>query len=717
VGGHGLSQDTRFRILDYQRVIGGAEIVARRSILWPCHAIKVVMPALRKRSLNIFEETVLRFAGKGKRDVKELSSLTCLEGDLLEFILSRLKQNGMLDERRELTGHAKEYLKREADRELAPVAVTVFVDLVGGTLLPVILGELPSFSDILEIKDFDVRFRDNYSKHSRWARKLTPKKRHSAKIPAPDEVAKIAEEHKRLHKRYALLSKKPLSFPQFKGVASAITVSPGKDLIYLHTELVIQKGEFHHEVTDPFGYGFSERLVKVHREYVAETPGEEERVENLRKKARTEIVTPPPSSVAGFKSFGRHEQVRLSLTNAEKAWDRFSACKGNWRQVEISEREKAISDCAAALYASIEWAFRELVSASSTDKWIDALAAPGRTYEDNRDLLGKLAKKIGIEAVDRGPENFLAIGPGKFRHAFEGDPEMEPLIGFAIAQAAEDGGHPLNEIAQRNPRLLSLLGNMKKLRDPYLHGDVLKDADHLSESLSSFRELARDIARLLPGVEVSASDQEAPDGGRFVGDDLYNRKLDAHNRLDKIFGYQQVRLMEDKLREQLVEIEIHKARWPDEEGEEVECSTVVNCLASALQITIHDVFMSNCDGQSLGRETHFETTTASERALEGGFKLEENRFSAILENVSPGRIKLASMGHTTSLGANLIALLIMAPGDWLSSLATRMPKFILQVQEILTLRGHGNRKQFKTVEKISRLIEESHTAIKQLKEA
>ena len=69
------------KILDNQNPIPGIEVSSMHSILWPCNAVKVTLPVVKEREMNVLEETVLRLIATGMAEPEIISEATCLEED------------------------------------------------------------------------------------------------------------------------------------------------------------------------------------------------------------------------------------------------------------------------------------------------------------------------------------------------------------------------------------------------------------------------------------------------------------------------------------------------------------------------------------------------------------------------------------------------------------------------------------------------------------
>lgn len=58
--------------------------------------LKLPLSGLEKRVLDIFEETILRMIKLKKCSISELADILCMEKDLVNFIVTRLSEKGLL---------------------------------------------------------------------------------------------------------------------------------------------------------------------------------------------------------------------------------------------------------------------------------------------------------------------------------------------------------------------------------------------------------------------------------------------------------------------------------------------------------------------------------------------------------------------------------------------------------------------------------------------
>jgi len=433
----------------------------------PCHAFKVSIPARSKHGLNIFEETILKLSATETSDTAKLAELTCLEKEIVKFIQNRLFQLGFLSSRFELTQQAKILLEQLNNEPQEYIAATVYIDLLSGTVLPMVVGNAPKYETVDKYNNPIVIFHLGNSGKSRPinARQLKPNNLHMAKKITSDEVSKAIKAFKQLNKRFSLLNNGKSSHPDYYPITTAITVSPEPQLVFLHCQVILQQGSSELLVTDPFGYGLStilkESLDKMDEDWLL----------NIKKKAIKEtgglnLSSQPSSKLPELSDLiNQYPEIRNFLVNAENNLRKAK------QTIDTSNKEKdfqkSVGDAIKSFYDALEWSFRQVVFEYPVEQWENLFS--NQSSEANEKVLLKLAEKIGFDISSES--NFLLkLTPTKITSFREGIVEMQPLLALAIAGASQDNRHPAFRLASKNPTTLSFITELKSRRDPVAHG-------------------------------------------------------------------------------------------------------------------------------------------------------------------------------------------------------------------------------------------------------
>lgn len=109
--------------------------------------IEIPVNVLKARELDIFEEAILRMIKLKKCSANDLSSILCLEKDLVKFIVIRLVENGLLKDEITISQKGIELLNYQSQlkKEVEYVYGKIFVVKQTGLVLPYIhVGEFQS---------------------------------------------------------------------------------------------------------------------------------------------------------------------------------------------------------------------------------------------------------------------------------------------------------------------------------------------------------------------------------------------------------------------------------------------------------------------------------------------------------------------------------------------------------------------------------------------
>ncbi|TSA39067.1 MAG: hypothetical protein D4R63_09965 [Methylococcaceae bacterium] len=699
-------------IISFKQSLNGIKVASKQDIIVPCHAFKVSIPARSKHGLNIFEETILKLSAIETSDTIKLAELTCLAEEIVKFIQNRLFQLDFLSSRFEPTQQAK-YLLEQLDNEPQEyIAATVYVDLLSGTVLPMVVSNAPKYETVNKYYQQTVVFElGNSSKNDTIkSQQLKQNSLHMAKMITSDDVSKTIKAFKQLNKRFSLLNNSKSTHPDYYPITTAITVSPQPQLVFLHCQVILQQGSSDLLVTDPFGYGFSailkESLDKMDEDWLL----------NIKKKAINETVGLNSSSQSSSKlpefsdSINQYPEIRNFLVNAEKKLRKAK------QPIDTSNKEKkfqeSVGDAIKSFYDALEWSFRQVVFEYPVEQWENLLS--NQSSEANGKVLLKLAEKIGFEISSKS--NFLLkLMPTKINSFRNGIVEMQPLLALAIAGASQDNRHPIFRLASKNPTVLSFIAELKSWRDPVAHGHgdeldyrkimqvtsyrclkcktVYRVTEKPSEcSNCSSEEINADttllddyknqtyniIKSLFPSlISVGNTVNNAEN---IIIDDIDQLILKADIALDEFFGMNEMRLMPSKLREQLKNIELKI-------NEEGGSSEVINSLSSALEISLFCAISMHKSGNEITEQLK---NVALNKAIESNFELVDKAFPESIRTVKNDRVRQAINGTSATLGANCLTLLIIMPTDVLNKISGYKPNLLIFISELINIRGHGN---------------------------
>lgn len=662
------------RILYTAPDLRGIDADARQVVLWPCHMFTVAMPQRQQRTLNIFEETVLRLAAAGYTDPADLARLTCLDTEMVVAMLRRLAGLRYLDASHRPLRDPRD---RTVAAETAWESVRVFVDLIGGRLLPCMLYGTPEYAECLDADGSKFRFDGKQFRST----KLEHGRDFVDRIPAPREVLAVARMRMRQdNRRVGAHGARSAAAP---GI-DTLTIMDGVDKVYLASSAVLQAGK-HDEVLlmDPFGFGPCGTLSEVYQQVRASHATIRKTAQALLEDARVAGVQ--RGSGARARTAGRYPEVggkikeaNLALANARAlVLDSEGAAKA----------ERATARCLRALYDAIELALHQVVLERPPGKGLRDLLT-NQSFSANGDLLWSYASRLGLRGRDR-EQRLLQVAPGKFRERASVGVELGPLLALALGVACveRDADHPIRAVAEAHPDWLSFLLRLKGYRDSVAHGKgVTGMHPDVLEALHA--QVCGVLGLLLPGW----SDRP---GAADTGDEQSRWRNQARLRARLAAGAALAPLLLEHLPDHLgkacIELELLRDGESIQEAgsgtvDEAEASGMVNALAVMLQLALEEALGAHPAAPPSGVDWR---TLAFGKAQAAGFELPAGRLPEPLRLAAVGRLAAAMRGAGATLQCGAMALLILADEAYLERLARARPKLLSLVADLAALRGHG----------------------------
>ena len=675
-------KDHRPKIISFRTALDGLNIAARQSVLWPCHAFNISIPQKKKSGLNVFEETVLKITGIESGDTEKIALLTCLEKELVAFIQNRLNQLGLFNDRYELSQHGQDLLnewQNKSNGNLEYTVATVFVDLLSGKLLPFVSTGQQSYKKISRIGDngfIDFLINPTNEKSTVSARQIRPTKDSFWKaVPDSNDIIRAIREFKKKYKRHALLNQSLDQYPPLVPMAEAISLHDNPELVYLHCNVLIQIGNSDLLVTDGCGFGFSESfanyLTSQDWKWVIDLKNKGV-IDRLSSDQSNEEAEDESSAADGLKKYPRIarplRRAQEYLSDAEKI------------DVDSTNDEQEFARltglAVVALYEAIEWTLRFVVSDNPVIHWERLFSS--QSYRENDKILRSFATKIGFEVSD-SLKTLLQVKPGKIRSVDRGVAEMQPLLALAIAGAINDPNHPLNHLAIEDSGCLSFINALKEVRDPVSHGSST-NVELSPEILEGYRDrTTRLIQSLIPDLTedaYTAKTKQERDNDQV--------RLKARIELDKSLGLGFVQAVSPSLREELVKATIlsQKATLDNE-----QIQRYINLLASIVQLSLLEVAK---DRKKIVKNRNNLRDEAIEKIVQSGLAPASDAIPVQISTVNADRLYRATQGSSTTLGAQLLALCLVASEGELVVLKSSFPNCFELIAKLIKLRGHGN---------------------------
>lgn len=621
-------------LLDYGKPNPFGQIIGRpRRLAWPVHAYRVTLPRLSGDGddLNPFERVVLRLLDAlGTMSDRRLAQETRIPLDLVRSILLRLRDRGLVDGSNAVI--ERERGTDDGEHAKAPVFVTalVFRELVTGKNLPFV----------------------------HWLDDANPLKKKEAE---EDQFRRIGADEQ--HKRAPLTQRDVISVLR---AAQRRSTTFGKDertpaiqqvsivhqpeLHHLDCPIAIQKSDGEFRIADPFGLGFSlilEGALERRLEH-------DDQVADWLRRWKASLSNPRPR-VADARPKEPFE------TDAN--WQRYPKLLANLRL-----SPDASFHSIAQIHASIEWALFHACCSRPFENAVRILKFTTQT--DHPTLLADATKRVGLISP---PFGFQPIRNGKLIDFMDGRAEFTTLLSIALLQAQGDASHPIHRIATAHPEFILRLFDIKKKRDEKSHGKGKAGAPDQELSDTPFM---RDIIHaLLPDIVFSGTPSAEPDGN-VRADSL----LEARASIQNEFGFKSLNRLGANLKERLVHAECFFMSCKDGDDGLAFVLELYAALQSTFEMALAGKLPPDVEDARL-------IASAGERAMSTKLCSE---LPMSLRTVKPLAVRHTLQGRGQSLGACLLAFLLMADDDRLRAVADAQPSFVSDVTSVIARRGHGN---------------------------
>lgn len=621
------------KLLDYgQPDPFGKTIGKTRYLAWPVYAYRVTLPRVSDTEdrLNPFERVVLKLLEVvGTMDAKALADETCIPVDLVNSILLRLQDKGLIDEHYTI-------IRKEADnsvKEQEPLYVTalLFRELATGRVLP--------FLHLLEEKK---PLRKREEKKGEHMREIRWDDSHKKSQPQQRDVISAL---RKMKKRSIALSRDD-KMP----VVQQITIAPQPERYDLYCPIAIQQSDGEFRIADPFGTGFSlalERAFEQILEYDDKLAGW---LQNWKQSLKRD-------SPASAQQTTRQQPYENS-TNRHRYPKLLDSLRAD---------KKAVFRNMSKIYASIEWALFYVCCQRQFDDVITRLKFEGQPKHTG--LLGDAAERIGLEAPKFG---FKPVLDGRLLDFQNAKAELGTVLAIALLQAEKDLQHPLHRIASVYPDFIGRLFEIKKERDKKGHGAGKADA---AETELAHDPFMREIIHMLLPEIIFADTPVSPEDKEAQGDSL----LDARASIQGDFGFKVFNRLAPNLQDYLIQAERFWLSCQDND----DALVFVCDLYAALQASFRYKLLGKLAPDMMDSDF---ISQAKKKVQESGW----SDLPAALSRVKPLAIRQALQGNDPTLGACVVAFLLISDNETLNAVADSHSSFIDDVANVISRRGHGN---------------------------
>jgi hypothetical protein len=622
------------KLLDYGKPNPFGDIIGRpRNLAWPVSAYRVTLPRPSGDGddLNSFERVILKLLDVlGAVEDHELADETRLPLDLVRSILLRLQDKELIDGSNVVIEQERDHENSKNAKVPMFVTALVFRELVTGKHLPFVhwLGD----SNPLQKKE---REGDQF-----WS--IRSDDDHKRPALTQRDVIKILRATQRRSAAFGKDDRIPL--------VQQVRIVPQPELHHLDCPIAIQKSDGEFRIADPFGNGFS-LVLEGALEHLLE---QDEKLGQWLRQWKHSLSNPrqgePDARMKeAFDNNANRQRYPKLLASLHLA-------------------RSASFHSMAQIYASIEWALFYASGRRPFEKTVAMLKFTAQA--EHPALLVGAATQVGLTLP---PSGFKPVREGKLRDFESGKAELATLLSIAVLQAQGDDAHPLHRIASSHPEFIIRLFGIKKKRDEKSHGKGSADAP--DKELSDAPFMRDMIHALLPDMVFSGMPMIETDRN-FRADAL----LDARASIQSEFGFKTFNRLGANLKERLVHAERFFLSCKDGDDGIGFVRELYAALQSAFEMSLVGRLPPDADDDRLIESAGRKATSAKLCS-----ELPES-----LRTVRALAVRQTLQGNGQSLGACVLAFLLMSDDDSLRSLADAQPSFVSDVAGVIARRGHGN---------------------------
>jgi hypothetical protein len=622
------------KLLDYGKPNPFGETIGKqRNLAWPVSAYRVTLPRSSEDGddLNPFERVILKLLDAlGVMDARALANETRIPLDLVKSILLRLQDKELIDEFNAIIEQERDIRRSEDEKAQVYITALLFRELVTGKYLPFV--HWLNDANPLQKKEGE----EDLFRSIRWddAHKKTP-------ATQRDVISVL-----RATRRRSAVFGKDEAIP----AVQQVTIVHQAELHYLDCPIAIQKSDGEFRIADPFGNGFSLILERAFEQLLEQ----DEKLADWLQKWKLSLSNP---------RIQHHDGKPKEQFESNANWQRYPKLVASLRLPQSASFHSI-----AQIYASIEWALFYACYRRPFENVIATLKFNAQA--EHPPLLSDAAKKIGLTPPQSG---FRPIREGKLLDFQNGKAELETLLSIAILQAQSNESSHLSHIASMYPEFISRLLSIKKRRDEKGHGKGSADAPDKELSDASFmREI---VHALLPEIVFSGMPIVELDR-----DSRADSLLDARASIQSEFGFKTFNRLGANLQERLIHAERFFLSCKDGDDALAFVRDLYAALQSVFEMSLASRLPPDADDALLIK-------LAGMRAASAGFCSE---LPESLRTVKASAVRQTLLGTGQSLGACVLAFLLMSDDDTLCSISDSQPFFVGDVTNVITRRGHGN---------------------------
>lgn len=587
--------------------------------------LKLPVNVQETRVLDIFEETILRMLRLKKCSASELADIICLEKDLVNFIIIRLMEKGLLEDKYTLSDAGKnqldlqESLRKEVEYQTAKIFIANGCDII----LPYIHIGVFLSEDIVDFSPSGITlgFGSTGDQKRVTGTCIREKKDGNKMAILPQVTIKNAIKK---YNRLANKRKRP-------GIVLAgeygIESTRGED-IYFHMQMAVQNGNSEELMVSD---GFVSNIDGIFEYINATNPDLVMYVQSKAVQMDMEEKQVEGSRQQTFN--GKYPEVVRYCRDIEKYLYKISdeSSLDDIKQTDEDKRQ-IITNC----YSMLEWAFHYLSLKYLMSDSLLQMFKRQKTYE-NFDTINNLARKIGMGDLE-GYQNLFNHFDGRkaemiYQRPRDTIPTMQMALPLCIIEASECDDSEFRKLITQDHRLIAFINHIGKMAADFRHDSTAKVENIKTEEIRD--HAVRIITTVLPDIQLKKGDVS-------VNEHVSNERLKAIVSCEKVLGSMLYSSLDEGIQADFRKIS------PDKNSTQLPAAyEYVQILYRILQTVFYEEGVKYVDAKWLSKD---ECIRKNEEIL--GTKLPKS-----LATVKKDRYNAARRGLKATLGAHFLILI------------------------------------------------------------
>ncbi len=441
-----------------------------KNLFYTCYYYDVRFPIAdkeRDQVLNVFEKAVLKYLNLKPGSVDETAEVLCLNKDLVNFILIRLKEQGFTDKDNMLTDKGKNILgsyKKENEKSIKYISGQIFVCCSDvSRILPYIHVNPMENESVLECEYGKIKIAVGDIGDGRTiSGNYLNKRPESLERPAllkTEQIRKAVLEYNRLGISLAN-NFEPLSLDKEYAIENTYS---GR--VALHLQAAVQKGNTDEVlVSEGFVPHLDFLAEQIKRDYPEVYRAVKESalvsVQETGEKAGKEPKTRKYPEI--YKLL-----LRKKYSNETKYLDE--------KREEANEKKINIIKC----FGAIEWCFHYYLTKYPVPEDLVGAFCAQRTAEDNEVIIKDILGRIGLKNVNESNKALISnLHPEKIKEYLQAEtpiPSIYMVFPLALAEASQDSYSSIHKLINVMPDLMDFLACLNRRAQNLRHNSSESD--------------------------------------------------------------------------------------------------------------------------------------------------------------------------------------------------------------------------------------------------